>query len=99
MTGASTLRVAVHLPGALADLASSRTLELTLASPSDVGAALDRLAQDQPMVARRLRDETGALRRYVNVYLDGVDVRSRSGLRTPLADGSVLEVVPSVAGG
>jgi molybdopterin synthase sulfur carrier subunit len=48
---------------------------------------------------RRLFDETGRLRRYVNVYLDGVDVRIGDGMDTPVSGGAELLVLPSVAGG
>ena len=97
--GDSVAGVVIQLPTALAELASSKTVELAVAFPADVGDALDALAASFPLLERRLRDETGALRRYVNVYLGGVDVRSLSGLRTPVADGAVLQIVPSVAGG
>ena len=50
-------------------------------------------------MGRRLRDETGALRRHVNLFVDGDDVRALQGPRTALHDGAVLHVLPSVAGG
>jgi molybdopterin converting factor small subunit len=46
-----------------------------------------------------VRDETGALRRYVNVYVDGEDVRALDGIATALRPGSQVHVLPSVAGG
>jgi molybdopterin converting factor small subunit len=91
--------VTVLLPGALAEVAGgSRRLQLDPA-PADVGALLDVLAADHPLLVRRLRDETGSLRRYVNIYVDGDDVRVRQGLRTPLTTGAEVHVLPSVAGG
>jgi sulfur-carrier protein len=48
---------------------------------------------------RRVRDETGALRRHVNVYVDGEEVRRLSGLDTPVPSGAEVMVVQSVAGG
>ncbi|HKU10938.1 MAG TPA: MoaD/ThiS family protein, partial [Sinomonas sp.] len=59
----------------------------------------DSLAGPYPILARRIRDETGRLRRYVNVYVDGEDVRRRDGLETPVADGQEILVIQSVAGG
>ena len=50
-------------------------------------------------LARRIRDETGAVRRFVNVYVDGDDIRHADGTATPLRDGSEVHVIPSVAGG
>jgi molybdopterin converting factor small subunit len=91
--------VTVLLPGVLAEVAGgSRRLRLDPA-PADVGALLDALAADHPLLVRRLRDETGALRRHVNVYVDGDDVRGMQGLRTPLPAGAEVHVLPSVAGG
>ncbi len=89
----------VVLPGVLADLAGG---DKHLAV--DVGAGtlrdvLDRLDERHPLLGRRIRDETGAVRRFVNVYVDGDDVRFGQGLATPVADGAVVQVLPSVAGG
>jgi sulfur-carrier protein len=91
--------VTVLLPGVLAEVAGgSRRLQLDPV-PADVGALLDVLAADHPLLVRRVRDETGSLRRHVNIYVDGDDVRGQQGLRTPLAVGSEVHVLPSVAGG
>ena len=85
------------LPGVLAELTGgSRTLALPAGSLQDLFAALDA---SYPVLGRRLRDETGAIRRYVNVYVDGVDVRGVAGLQTPVPDGAEVHVLPSVAGG
>jgi molybdopterin converting factor small subunit len=51
------------------------------------------------VLERRIRDEAGALRRFVNVYVDGDDVRFVDGVHTALRDGAVVQVLPSVAGG
>jgi molybdopterin converting factor small subunit len=47
----------------------------------------------------RLVDDSGALRRFVNVYLNDEDVRFMSGLDTSLSDGDTVTVLPAVAGG
>ena len=60
---------------------------------------LDALAAEHPMLARRIRDETGQVRRFVNVYVDGDDVRFEGGLETKVRDGAEVQVLPSVAGG
>lgn len=93
------MSVTVLLPGVLAEVAGgARRLHLD-PTPADVGALLDALAADHPLLVRRLRDETGALRRHVNVYVDGEDVRGRQGLRTPVRADAEVHVLPSVAGG
>ncbi|WP_336857720.1 MoaD/ThiS family protein [Sinomonas albida] len=90
--------VTLVLPQILADVAGGRP-EHSLAGVDSVRAALDSLAGPYPILARRIRDETGRLRRYVNVYVDGEDVRRRDGLETPVADGQEILVIQSVAGG
>ena len=90
--------VVVRIPSALVDLAGGRSLTFTPAPP-DVGALLDAIGAQQPALARRIRDETGALRRFVNVYVDGDDIRHLDGLATAVAAGATVHVLPSVAGG
>jgi molybdopterin converting factor small subunit len=87
----------VVLPRALVDTTGgARDIDVTATT---VAGALDELASAYPRLGRRLRDEAGALRRHVNIYVDGSDVRAAAGLATPLPDGSVVHVLPSVAGG
>jgi sulfur-carrier protein len=47
----------------------------------------------------RIADDDGSLRRFVNVYLAGEDIRFLDGLATPVADGAELTILPAVAGG
>jgi sulfur-carrier protein len=47
----------------------------------------------------RIYDEDGSLRRFVNVYLAGEDIRFLDGLATPVPDGAELTILPAVAGG
>ncbi len=93
------MSVQVVLPGVLASLAGgAKHLELQ-PEGATLADLLDALAAEHPMLARRIRDETGQVRRFVNVYVDGDDVRYQQGLATPVADGTVVQVLPSVAGG
>jgi sulfur-carrier protein len=92
--------VEVLLPGVLADLAGgSRRLEVEPADDGTLAGLLDALAATHPVLERRIRDEAGQVRRFVNVYVDGDDVRFAAGLATPVAAGAVVQVLPSVAGG
>ena len=50
-------------------------------------------------VKERLCDESGELRRFINIYVNGEDIRFLSGLETPLKDGDEVSIVPAVAGG
>ena len=91
--------VTVRLPGVLADLAGGRRELLVVPAPATVAELLDALERDHPVLVRRVRDETGAVRRFVNVYVDDDDIRYGAGLATPLTPGTVVHVLPSVAGG
>ena len=87
------------LPGVLADLAGGAK-HLQVDPPGGtLGDLLDELSTRHPLLGRRIRDETGAVRRFVNVYVDGDDVRFSGGLATAVRDGTVVQVLPSVAGG
>jgi molybdopterin synthase sulfur carrier subunit len=66
---------------------------------SSVGDALKALDAAHPGLADRLFDESGALRRFVNVFLADEDVRFLDGLATPVVPGQTLSIVPAVAGG
>jgi sulfur-carrier protein len=91
--------VEVVLPGVLADLAGgTRHLEVSPGGGT-LAELLDSLAAVHPLLERRIRDEAGALRRFVNVYVDGDDVRFTGGLAAAVPDGAVVQVLPSVAGG
>jgi molybdopterin converting factor small subunit len=52
-----------------------------------------------PGIGGRLLDDTGRLRRFVNVYVDDEDVRLAQGLDTPVPPGTQVSVIPAVAGG
>ena len=60
---------------------------------------IDELEERYPAIRGRLRDESGALRRFVNLYVNGEDVRFQQGLETSLKAGDELSIVPAVAGG
>ena len=58
-----------------------------------------RLDGAYPGIGGRLLDDTGKLRRFVNVYVDEEDVRFAQGLDTPVPSGAKVSVIPAVAGG
>ncbi|MFH1538285.1 MAG: ubiquitin-like small modifier protein 1 [bacterium] len=65
----------------------------------DVAEAIENLEAGCPGIKNRIFDDGGALRRFVNVYLNGEDIRFMSGLKTETPDGCELSIIPSVAGG
>jgi molybdopterin converting factor small subunit len=60
---------------------------------------LDDLEAGFPGIRDRILDETGALRRFVNVYVGDDDVRFIGGLDAEIADGARISIIPAVAGG
>lgn len=77
----------------------SGELQLDVGEGAPLGELLDAVAAQFPVFGRRLRDETGTLRRFVNIYVDGDDVRRLQGLKTRIAAGQELMIIQSVAGG
>ncbi len=60
---------------------------------------LDELESSHPGFARHVLDDSGELRRFVNVFVSDDDARFLGGLSAPVADGAVVSIVPAVAGG
>ncbi|MDX2970366.1 MoaD/ThiS family protein [Kribbella solani] len=60
---------------------------------------LESLDTSYPGIKGRVLDESGELRRFVNVYVNDDDVRFASGLRTEVKDGGQISIIPAVAGG
>ena len=64
-----------------------------------VQEVLDGLFERFDELRSRLYDDDGSLRRFVNVYVAGEDIRFLDGLSTPVTDGAELTILPAVAGG
>jgi molybdopterin synthase sulfur carrier subunit len=60
---------------------------------------LDKLESDHPGLKKRVLDDEGKVRRFVNVYVGAEDVRFAEGLQTPTPDGAQVSIIPAVAGG
>lgn len=64
-----------------------------------VRAALTHIERLHPSLYRSVCDETGTLRRHVNLFVNASHVRDREGLDTPLRPGDVITILPAVSGG
>ena len=94
------MTVFIRVPQALApDAAGSCDLALDLAPGSTLVDLMDLLRVQYPALARRLCDETGEVRRFVNIYIGDHESRTLQGLATPIPSDSMLLVAGSVAGG
>lgn len=67
------------------------------------GATVRELVADlearHPGIGARLLDDSGSLRRFINIYVDDEDVRFLDGIETPLPEGAKVSIIPAVAGG
>lgn len=89
--------ITVRVPLALRDCCDGAS-DLAV-SAETVRGALDDLEQRHPALYRSVCDETGRVRRHVNLFVNSAHVRDRDGLDTPLAAGDVLSILPAVSGG
>jgi len=91
------MNVSVLVPGPLRDYCGG-VPEITL-SVASVRAALAELERKYPALHRNICDETGAVRRHINVFVNSDHMRDRDGLDTVLAAGDVVTILPAVSGG
>jgi sulfur-carrier protein len=89
--------ITIHVPGLLRDCCAGAR-ELELAAPS-VRAVLDELERRYPSLHRSICDETGAVRRHVNLFVNESHIRDRDGLDTALVAGDEVTILPAVSGG
>jgi len=73
--------------------------EEVTAGGTTVGHVVDDLERQFPGIKERLCDEDGKVRRFVNLYVNGDDIRFLSNLETAVKDGDELSIVPAIAGG
>jgi sulfur-carrier protein len=69
------------------------------ASGKNVGEIISDLEKKYPGIKDRICDESGAVRRFVNIFLKDEDIRFLQNLDTPVKDGDELSIVPAIAGG
>jgi molybdopterin converting factor small subunit len=87
----------VLLPAILrADVGGAKSLDV---DGETVGAVVDALVDRHPALGDRLRGADGGLHRFVNVYLNGEDVRYLSGLDTRVDPDDEVRLLPAIAGG
>jgi sulfur-carrier protein len=91
------MAVRVLIPTPLQRLTDNQTE--VVVEGSDVREMIGHLEAKFPGVRARLCDDTGALRRFVNIYVNEEDIRFLKGEATPLQDGDEVSIVPAIAGG
>ena len=91
------MAVIIRIPTTLRPLTAGQS-EVEVAAGT-VGEAIAALDAAHPGFTSRILDESGALRRFVNVFVSDDDVRFLDGLDTAVPDGGTVAIVPAVAGG
>lgn len=87
----------VRIPTPLRKLTNNE--ELVEVHAATVGEAFAELQSRYPGIQERLLDEQGAVRRFVNVYVNEEDIRFLQNQQTPLKDGDEISIIPAIAGG
>jgi MoaD family protein len=91
------MTVTVHVPTMLRDYCAGAS-ELGIAGTS-LRFVLEELERRHPALHRNICDETGAVRRHVNLFVNTHNMRDRNGLDTALAPGDEVIILPAVSGG
>ncbi|MFH1507575.1 MAG: MoaD/ThiS family protein [Candidatus Omnitrophota bacterium] len=91
------MAVKVMIPTPLQKLTKNRTdVE---ASGSNIRELIDDLEKNFPGLKERICDETGKIRRFINIYVNEEDVRFLKQDNTSLKDGDEVSIIPAIAGG
>ncbi len=91
------MTVRVKIPTPLRNLTNDQ--DLVEIEASSIREVIDALESDFPGVKERICEEDGSIRRFVNVYVNGEDVRFLSELDTSVSENDEISIVPAVAGG
>ena len=91
------MAVSVKIPTPLRRLTEQQST--VSADGGDVAAMIESLDGSFPGIKARLCGEDGELRHFVNIYVNGEDIRYMDGTATALSDGDEISIVPAVAGG
>lgn len=87
----------VRIPASLRSFTGNKG-EVRVAGAT-VGEVLGNLEKAHPGIGARVLDDKGAVRRYVNVFLNDEDIRFLRELATPVAEGDRITLIPAIAGG
>ena len=97
MDSVPSAAVTIQIPAALRHYCNGAS-DLLVSAPN-VRAALEEIERHHPSLYRNLCDETGTVRRHLNVFVNASHVRDRGGIDTALAPGDVVTILAAVSGG
>jgi sulfur-carrier protein len=90
--------IIIHISGHLKDY-TGRRREVMIEQVDDVAGLIDRLDQIFPGVKDRILDDQEVTRPFVNIFVNGENIRESAAEHTKLKDGDRIHILPSVAGG
>lgn len=91
------MAVKVRIPAPLRKLTNDQAVvEVEGATVQDVLSGLDK---NFPGLKERICDESGQIRRFVNIFVNGEDIRFKDGAKTPVSAGTEVSIIPAIAGG
>jgi len=95
--GAYTMAIIVRIPTPLRKL--TQNLSEVEGVGSDISSIIENLEANYPGLKERICDESGNVRRFVNIYLNDEDIRFRDGKVTAVKEGDEISIIPAIAGG
>jgi len=87
----------VRIPAPLRKL--TKDLAVVEVQGKDIDEIILNLEQSYPGLRERICDESGQIRRFINVFVNGEDIRFKEGAKTSVSDGAEVSIVPAIAGG
>jgi molybdopterin synthase sulfur carrier subunit len=87
----------VRIPTPLRKLTSEKD-EVTI-SASSIAQLIEEMESQFPGIKSRLCDESGNVRRFINLYVNNEDIRFLNGKETALKEGDIVSIIPAIAGG
>jgi molybdopterin converting factor small subunit len=96
--GFEVMSITIQIPAPLRSYCQGAATLSVLAAAS-VRAVLEQIERSHPSLHRSVCDETGAVRRHVNLFVNSQNVRDMQGVDTALVSGDILTILPAVSGG
>lgn len=89
--------IQIKIPTPLRKLTDGK--DMVEVSATSIGEALNALESAHPGIKTKICDDSGNVRRFINVYANQDDIRFQEKLETPLKDGDEVSIIPAIAGG
>lgn len=92
--------ITIRIPTPLQKLTNEKVeVGLEAGLIKDVEGLIEALDRDYPGIKNRICDESGKIRRFINIYVNEEDIRFLKRDKTPLKDGDSVSIIPAIAGG